>query len=126
MCRSLIGHQAHLHRRQPQRERAGVVLDQHAEEPLDGTEQRAMHHHRLMPSAVLAHVFKLETRRQIEVELHGRKLPQAAQHVDELDIDLRPVERRFARNRLVREFPSAPAHAAGEPTARFQFSSEPA
>ena len=30
----------HLHRRQPGRERAGVVLGQHAEEPLDRAEQR--------------------------------------------------------------------------------------
>ena len=38
------------------------MLDEHAEEALDRTEQRAMHHHRLMPLAVFAHVFKLEAR----------------------------------------------------------------
>ena len=43
----------HLHRRQPGRERAGVVLGEHAEEPLDRAEQRPVDHHRRcrVPSA---------------------------------------------------------------------------
>ncbi len=41
-----IGNRHHhrLHRRQPHRKRARVVLDQNAEEALDRTVQRAMHH----------------------------------------------------------------------------------
>jgi hypothetical protein len=78
------------------------VLDQHAKKSLDRSEERAMHHHRLMALAVFAHVLKLEARRQIEVELHRRKLPQASENVDELDVDLRAVERGFAGDGLVR------------------------
>ena len=58
------GHQTHLHRREPQRESSGVVLDQHAEEALDRTEERAMNHHRLMALAVFADILKLEARGQ--------------------------------------------------------------
>ena len=36
----------HLHRRQPGGERAGVVLEQHAEEPLDRAEQGPVDHDR--------------------------------------------------------------------------------
>ncbi len=53
-----------LHRREPEREGAGVVLDQDAEEAFDGTEQRAMDHQRLMLGAVFGDVFEAEARRQ--------------------------------------------------------------
>src|ERR1700761_6349983 len=56
-----------------------------------------------MPFAVFAHILKLEARRQVEVELHGRKLPQTAENIDELYIDLRAVEGRFARKGFERE-----------------------
>ena len=95
------GHQADLHGREPQRKRAGVVLDEHAEEALDRAEQRAVHHDRLMPLAVFADIFELEARGQVEVELHRRELPQAAEHIDELDVDLGAVERGFAGDGLV-------------------------
>ena len=43
-----VGDRQHqrLHRRQPERELAGVVLDQDADEALEGAEQRAVDHHR--------------------------------------------------------------------------------
>ena len=41
-----------LHRGEPGRERAGVVLDEHAEEPLDRAELRRVDHHRLLAGAV--------------------------------------------------------------------------
>ena len=50
----------HLHRRQPRRERARVVLGEHAEEPLDRAEQRAVDHHRPLPGAVGGGVLQLE------------------------------------------------------------------
>ena len=94
------GHQSHLYRCEPHRKRARVMLDQHAEKSLDRSEQRAMHHHRLMTSAVLAHILQLKARGQVEVKLHGRKLPQASQNVDELHVDLGAVECRLAREGL--------------------------
>ena len=50
----------HLHRRQPQRERAGVVLDQHADEPLHRAADRPVQHHRPLLGAVLGHIFGVE------------------------------------------------------------------
>src|SRR5712691_13095593 len=66
----------HLHRRQPHRERAGVVLDQHTEETLDRTEERAMHHDRLFARTILRNVLEAEALRQVEVDLYRRELPQ--------------------------------------------------
>src|SRR5229473_3197694 len=86
----------HLHRREPQREGAGIVLDQDAEEALDGDEQRAVHHERLMLGAVFADVLQAEARGEIEIELHSGELPGTADRVDELDVDFRAVERAFA------------------------------
>src|SRR6266478_5373748 len=86
----------HLHRREPQREGARVVFDQDAEEALDGAEQRAVHHERLMLGAVFADVLQAEARGEIEIELHGGELPGTADRVDELDVDFRAVERAFA------------------------------
>ena len=88
-----------LHRRQPERERARVVLDQHAEEALQAAQQRAVDHDRLVRLAVLADVLELEAVRVVEVHLDGRALPGAVQRVLDLDVDLRPVEDALARDR---------------------------
>ena len=90
-----------LHRRQPDRKRAGIVLDQHAEEALDRSIQRAVHHHRLLARSVFGDVFQAEALRQIEIELHRGELPQAPDGVHQLDVDLRTVERGFAGDGLV-------------------------
>ncbi len=45
-------HEPQLLGREPQRERAGVVLGEHAEEPLDRAEQHAMDHDRPVPGVV--------------------------------------------------------------------------
>ena len=71
------GQHDRLHRREPHRERAGVVLDQDAEEALDGAVERAVHHQRLVRLAVLADVLQAEAARQGEIELHGGELPRA-------------------------------------------------
>ena len=95
------GHDLHLRRREPQREGAGIVLDEHAEKALDRAVERAMHHQRLMALPILADVFEAEALRQVEVELHGRKLPEAADGVHQLDVDFRPVECGLAGDELV-------------------------
>src|SRR6266566_4412237 len=87
----IIGHffadraDLHLHGSEPKRKRAGVMLDQDAEEALDGTEQGAVDHQRLMLGAVFGDVLQAEARRQIEIELHGGELPGAADGVNALD-----------------------------------------
>src|SRR5687768_13703807 len=50
----------HLHRREPERERAPVVLDQDAEEALDRPEERAMDHHRSVLVVVRPRVREIE------------------------------------------------------------------
>ena len=97
------GHEADLHGREPQGEGAGVVLDEDAEEAFDRAEERAVHHDGLVHLAVFADVFELEARGEVEVELHGGELPQAAEDVDELDVDLGAVEGGFAGNGAVRD-----------------------
>ena len=89
--------------REPQRERAGVVLDQDPAEPLDRSEDRAVDHHRPVPLVVLAHVLHLEALGQREVALHGGQLPEAADRVAEVEVDLRAVERALALGDLVRQ-----------------------
>src|SRR5216683_3035017 len=104
----IIGHffadraDLHLHGSEPKRKRAGVMLDQDAEEALDGTEQGAVNHERLMPGAIVGDVLQAEASGQIEIELHGGELPGAADGVNELDVDLGAVEGRFALHFLER------------------------
>ena len=92
-----------LHRRQPEREGAGVVLDEHAEEALHRAEQGAVHHVRAVLAAVLADVGDVEALRQVEVELDRGALPLAAEGVEHLDVDLRAVEDRAALVDVVRQ-----------------------
>src|SRR5437016_14537872 len=46
-----VGHRKHdrLHRREPQRQLARMVLDEDADEALEGAEQRAVDHRRAVP-----------------------------------------------------------------------------
>src|SRR3984885_3889803 len=95
----------HLHWRQPRRERARVVLDQHAKEPLHRSIQRTMHHDRLLARTIFGHIFQAKALGQVEVELHRRKLPQAPDRIHQLDVDLGTIERSLAGNRLVLDAP---------------------
>src|SRR5258705_243077 len=63
------GHHNGLHRCQPHRESAGIVLDQDPEKALDGAVECAMHHQRLVRLAVLGDVFQAEPAGQGEIEL---------------------------------------------------------
>src|SRR6266436_4150074 len=101
-----------LHGREPKRKRAGVMLDQDAEEALDGTEQSAVDHERLMLGAIVGDVLQAEASGQIEIELHGGELPGAADGVNELDIDLGAVEGGFALHFLERNVHAL--HRVGE------------
>ena len=65
----------HLHRRQPDREPARVVLDQDADEPLHRAEQRSVDHHRAVLGVVGPLVAEIEALGHLEVELAGAALP---------------------------------------------------
>jgi len=77
-------------------ERARVVLDEDAEEALDGAEERAVDHVGLVLLAVRPHVGEVEALGQVEVELDGSELPGAPEGVLDLHVDLRAVERAAA------------------------------
>src|SRR5260370_13657362 len=68
----------YLHGREPQRERAGIMLDQDTEEALDGAEQRAVDHQRLMLGPVFADVLKAEAPGELEIELPRGEFPRPA------------------------------------------------
>ncbi len=87
----------HLYGREPGRERAGVVLDEHAEEPLDRAEQRTVDHDRALARAVRCLVLEVEPRGQLEVDLDRRHLPGPPECIPGLHGDLRSVERRTSR-----------------------------
>ena len=71
-----------LHWCEPEGKCARVVFDQDAEETFDGAKQRAMHHQRLVASAIVADIFQTEAGRKIEIELNSGELPGAADGVD--------------------------------------------
>ena len=106
----LLGDRQHprLHGGQPGRERAGEVLDQDADEPLERAEDRPVDHHRPLGLPVGVDVVELEALRQHgEVDLDGGDLPVAPQRVLDVDVDLRSVERAVARLQLVGQRRSA-------------------
>ena len=90
-----------LHRRQPGREAARVVLDQDPGEALHRAEQGAVDHHRPVGIVVGAGVGEVEALRHLEVELAGAALPGAAERVGDVEVDLRPVEGTVAGVQLV-------------------------
>ena len=73
------------------------MLKQHGEETFDGAEQCAVNHHRTLMGTIGGDVFKLETFRQIEVELNGGHLPGTADGITGLHGDLRTIEGGSAR-----------------------------
>ena len=100
-----VGDRQHdrLDRRQPDRELAGVVLDEHADEALEGAHQRAVDHHRAVLGVVGARVGEVEALGHHVVELDGAELPRAADRVGHVQVDLRPVEGAVALVDLVLE-----------------------
>ena len=93
----------HLHRRQPQRQAAGVMLEQDADEALHRAEDGAMQHHRAVPRPVLADVRGVEALGQDEIDLQGAQLPIPADGVAQHEFELRPVKGALAGVELVFE-----------------------
>src|SRR5215467_9811252 len=91
----------HLHRSEPERKCSRIVLDQNAEKALHGSEERAVHHQRLMLGAVFGDVLQAEARGQVEVELHSGQLPGPTDGINQLDVYLWPVKGSLADNRFV-------------------------
>src|SRR3712207_1507100 len=64
-----------LHRREPDREGAGVVFDHHGHEPLGRARDGSVQQHRCVGLAVFADVLAPEPLRLEEVDLYRRELP---------------------------------------------------
>jgi hypothetical protein len=77
-----------LYGRQPHRERARVVFDQHAQEAFHGPQQGAVHHVRAPFLPIFADVLEIEELGEVEVELNGAQLPLPAESIFDLDVDL--------------------------------------
>ena len=90
------GHDLRLHRAEPQRERAGEVFRQDADEALDGAEHDAVNHHRPMLFAVRAGIGEVKALGQVHVQLDGAALPRPTDAVLQMEVDLRTVERAVA------------------------------
>ena len=86
-----------LHRRQPQRQVPGGVLQQDAGEALHRAEHRPVDHHRRLLVAVGVDVEGAEALRQIEIDLGGAALPVAADGIAQHVLELRAVEGALAR-----------------------------
>src|SRR3954463_510561 len=91
------GDDARLDGRQPYREIAREVLDEDGDEALEGSVDGAVDHHRAMERVVLAHVLEIEALRSRVVELDGAELPESADAVLHLEIELGSVEGAVAR-----------------------------
>ena len=83
--------------REPERQHAAGMLDEHADEALQRSEDRAMDHHRTLLGAGAGGVREPETFRRRVVELNRRHLPLTLERIGHVDLDLRSVECALAR-----------------------------
>src|SRR3546814_18062248 len=83
----------HLHRRQPEREAPGMLLDEDGEETLEGAENRPVQHDRTVLLAVLANIAGAEPLRQHAVDKEDAALPVAAEGYEHNETKLPPLER---------------------------------
>ncbi len=77
------------------------MLDQPADEPFHRSDEDTVQHCRPVRGVVGAGVLEREPLRKIEVELDCRALPLPADRIDELEVELRPVERSAALVHLI-------------------------
>ncbi len=89
---------AHLFRREPEREIAGVMLDQKADEPFMRAERRAMDAQRRLLGIVAVAVVQAELRGHGEIHLVRGQRELAADDAPDLHVNLRAVKRRFVRH----------------------------
>src|ERR687890_152725 len=90
-----------LHRREPQRERAPVLLDEDCHKTLCSPRYGPVQEHRRVRVAILANVHTSQPSWLNEVHLDRRELPLPPQHVPRQEVGLRPVESRLPGHGLV-------------------------
>jgi hypothetical protein len=92
------GEDAHLFGREPEREIAGVMLDEKTDEPLVRAERRAMDAQRRLVRVVLVAINQAEFSRHGEIHLVRRQRELAADDAPDLHVNLRAVKRRLVRH----------------------------
>ena len=92
------GQHAHLFGSKPEREIAGVMLDQEADEAFVSPERRAMDAERRLLGIVAVFVNQTETLRHGEVHLVRGDTEFAADRAPDLHVNLGPVKCRFVRH----------------------------
>src|SRR5690606_24280369 len=90
-------HDYRLGRRQPGRERSGVMFDQHADETFKRPQDRTVQHDRTLAVVVFGDIAGVQALRQVRIILQRAALPVAPQAVAQGELDLRPVEGTLAR-----------------------------
>mmetsp|Transcript_240 Transcript_240/g.510 ORF Transcript_240/g.510 Transcript_240/m.510 type:complete len:309 (-) Transcript_240:902-1828(-) len=95
-------HDHHLARGEEEGPLARVVLDQNGDHSLHRAQHSPMHHHRPLelvaaPLRVSALVLEVEPHRLHKVQLHRGALEGALQRVEDLHVNLRPIEGAVAR-----------------------------
>src|SRR5207244_2552206 len=88
---------AYLFRRQPEREVAGVMLDQKSDEAFVRAERRAMDAERNFVGVIAIFVAQVESAWLREIDLVGCDGKLAADRAPGLHVDLRSVKGRFVR-----------------------------
>src|SRR3989338_9267924 len=88
---------ARLHRREPGREGTVVVLDKHRRAALERAGDSRAYHHDALFLSLFVNAGQVETLGDVHVQLYGRYLPLPAGGVCRPKVELRSVERGFAR-----------------------------
>ena len=101
------------------------MLNEHAQESLDGPQNHPMHHYRAMAVAVNPDVGQIKAFGKSEITLDGGALPPAIQSILQFDIDLRAVEGAFSLRRSGKGFPCPSRALIRAFVARSQSSSVP-
>ena len=97
-CFVADGQDTDLFRREPEREVAGIMLDQETDESLVRAQRRAMNAERRRFRVLAGFVNKPKPGRDGEVDLISRDAELAADRAPDLDIDLRSVKSGFVRH----------------------------
>ncbi len=91
----------HLHRGQPDGQRACVLLDQNSDETLQAADDGAVQHDGTVALTIFPHIFRTQALRHGRIHLDGAALPVAADRVAQRVLELRAVERAVAHRDLV-------------------------
>src|SRR3990167_6703086 len=87
--------QCGLHRREPEREEPGRMFDIDAEETLERSHDRGMHHDDALFLSRLIDAEELEALGHVDIQLNGGDLPLTADGISGDEVDLGAVERGF-------------------------------